>query len=51
MKKPKLPKPEGAKKAVEIFEKTKKKQPSDALIKIISEVSEKKCKPFLKIKW
>jgi hypothetical protein len=39
--KPKLPQSGGSKKAVEIFEKTRKKQPSDELVKIISEIPEK----------
>lgn len=36
-KKIKLPQKGGAKKAAEIFENTRKKQPSDQLVKIISE--------------
>jgi hypothetical protein len=36
--KPKLPQSGGAKKAAQIFEETRKKQPSDKLVKIISEV-------------
>ncbi len=39
-KKIKLPQKDGAKKAAEIFENTRKKQPSDRLIKIISETPE-----------
>ena len=43
MEKPKvkLPQAGGAKKASEIFEKTRKRQPSEELVKIISEVTEK----------
>jgi hypothetical protein len=37
--KPKLPKKDGAKKASETFENMRKKVPSDALVKIISEIS------------
>lgn len=39
--KPKLPQAGGSRKAAEIFEKTRKKQPSDGLVKIISEIPEK----------
>jgi hypothetical protein len=38
--KAKLPQTDGAKKATKIFEKTRKKIPSDELVKIISEVQE-----------
>lgn len=37
--KPKMPTKGGARKASETFENTRKKVPSDALVKIISEIS------------
>lgn len=44
MKNPKMPSKDGAKKAAEIFRKTRRKQPSDELVKIISEIPEIKDK-------
>jgi len=40
MEKPKLPQKGGAQRAADFFKSTRKKQPSDRLVKIISEIPE-----------